>query len=188
MASAMVTDPHLFNKAKQYVMSLGDIDFDNIPVGNTPFAKSNEVYTLKNANDDVIFAIRLLSGARLMEDTKLTPRQSAMVKLNENGNTQEIYKFIHEFSDNSITDKNIQEYNRNHNHVPILHLLNNKAPPLCEYLFDIIKNEKAVNYKLRAANVLGSKIIAPLIKGKKYRQQLTNFTDELRCSKNFRYR
>jgi len=57
-----------------------------------------------------------------------------------------------------------------------------------EYLFDIIKNERAINYKLRAANVLGSKIIAPLIKGKKYRQQLTNFIDELRCSKNFRHR
>jgi hypothetical protein len=35
---------------------------------------------------------------------------------------------------------------------------------------------------------LGSKIVAPLIKGKKYRTLLTNFTDELRLSKNFRER
>ena len=42
-----------------------------------------------------------------------------------------------------------------------------------EYVFDIINNERAVNYKMRAANVLGSKIVAPLIKGKKYRALLT---------------
>jgi len=38
-----------------------------------------------------------------------------------------------------------------------------------DYLFEIIKKERAINYKMRAAKVLGSKIIAPLIKGKKYR-------------------
>lgn len=42
-----------------------------------------------------------------------------------------------------------------------------------EYLFDIIKNERAINYKVRAARILGAKIVAPLIKGKKYRQMLT---------------
>lgn len=42
-----------------------------------------------------------------------------------------------------------------------------------EYLFDIIKNERAINYKVRAAKILGAKIVAPLIKGKKYRQLLT---------------
>ena len=57
-----------------------------------------------------------------------------------------------------------------------------------EYLFDIIKKEKAVSYKSRAATVLGAKIVAPLIKGKKYRAMLTTFTDELRTSKNFRER
>ena len=57
-----------------------------------------------------------------------------------------------------------------------------------DYLFDIIKKERAINYKMRAAKVLGSKIVAPLIKGKKYRGLLTTFTDELRCSKNFRDR
>lgn len=57
-----------------------------------------------------------------------------------------------------------------------------------EYLFDIIKNERAINYKIRAAKVVGSKIIAPLIKGKKYRTLLTTFTDTLRTSKNFRDR
>lgn len=56
------------------------------------------------------------------------------------------------------------------------------------YLFDIIKNEQAIQYKIRAANVLGAKIIAPLIKGKKYRAVLTAFVDELRTSKNFRNR
>ena len=38
-----------------------------------------------------------------------------------------------------------------------------------DYIFDIIKVERAVNYKFRAAKVLGAKIVAPLIKGKKYR-------------------
>lgn len=57
-----------------------------------------------------------------------------------------------------------------------------------EYLFDIIKNERAINYKVRAAKVIGSKIVAPLIKGKKYRNLLTTFTDDLRTSKNFRDR
>ncbi len=57
-----------------------------------------------------------------------------------------------------------------------------------EYLFDIIKNERAINYKVRAAKVIGAKIVAPLIKGKKYRGLLTTFTDELRVSKNFRDR
>jgi hypothetical protein len=38
-----------------------------------------------------------------------------------------------------------------------------------EYLFDIIMKERAITYKVRAATVLGAKIIAPLIKGKKYR-------------------
>lgn len=57
-----------------------------------------------------------------------------------------------------------------------------------EYLFDIVKNERAIQYKLRAAKVIGSKIVSPLIKGKKYRALLTNFTDELRQSKHFRDR
>ena len=57
-----------------------------------------------------------------------------------------------------------------------------------EYLFDIIKDERAINYKIRAAKDVGTKIIAPLIKGKKYRILLTTFTDNLRTSKNFRDR
>ena len=57
-----------------------------------------------------------------------------------------------------------------------------------EYLFEIIKKERAINYKIRAAKVLGAKIVAPLIKGKKYRSLLTTFTDDLRVSKNFRDR
>jgi len=57
-----------------------------------------------------------------------------------------------------------------------------------DYLLEIIKNERAINYKMRAAVVLGSKIVAPLIKGKKYRSMLTSFTDDLRSSKNFRDR
>jgi len=57
-----------------------------------------------------------------------------------------------------------------------------------EYLFDIIWNERAINYKVRAAKVIGSKIVVPLIKGKKHRALLTAFTDKLRISKNFRDR
>lgn len=41
---------------------------------------------------------------------------------------------------------------------------------------------------MRAARVLGGKIVAPLIKGKKHRGLLTTFTDDLRTSKNFRDR
>ena len=41
---------------------------------------------------------------------------------------------------------------------------------------------------MRAAKVLGAKIVAPLIKGKKYRGLLTEYTDKLRTSKNFRDR
>lgn len=57
-----------------------------------------------------------------------------------------------------------------------------------DYLFDIIKHERAINYKLRAAAVVGAKIVSPLIKGKKHRALLTSFTDELRLSKHFRDR
>lgn len=57
-----------------------------------------------------------------------------------------------------------------------------------DYLFEIIKKEKAINYRFRAATVLGGKIVAHLIKGKKYRALLTTFTDELRVSKYFRER
>ena len=57
-----------------------------------------------------------------------------------------------------------------------------------DYLFDIINNERAINYKIRAANVLGSKVVANLIKGKKYRAVLTEYTDKLRLSKFFRDR
>ena len=49
-----------------------------------------------------------------------------------------------------------------------------------EYLFDIINNERAINYKMRASQVLGAKVVANLIKGKKYRAVLTEFTDKLR--------
>jgi len=57
-----------------------------------------------------------------------------------------------------------------------------------QYLFDIINNERAIQYKIRAALVLGGKVVAPLIKGKKYRALLTTYTDDLRKSKNFRDR
>lgn len=57
-----------------------------------------------------------------------------------------------------------------------------------EYLFDIIENERAIKYKIRAGQVLGQKIVAPLIKGKKHRLLLTDFTDKLRTSKMFRDR
>lgn len=57
-----------------------------------------------------------------------------------------------------------------------------------EFLLEIIKNDKAINYRVRAAKVLGLKVVAPLIKQKKYRQSLTDFTDQLRSSKGFRDR
>ena len=57
-----------------------------------------------------------------------------------------------------------------------------------EYIFDIIKKEAPLSYKVRAAQVFGTKIVAPLIKGKRYRSLLTTFTDELRTSKKFRER
>jgi hypothetical protein len=42
--------------------------------------------------------------------------------------------------------------------------------------------------RFEAANVFGKKVVAKLIKSKKYRKDLTDFVDELRKSTNFRNR
>jgi len=42
--------------------------------------------------------------------------------------------------------------------------------------------------RFQAANVFGRKVVAKLIKSKKYRKDLTDFVDELRKSTNFRNR
>ena len=42
--------------------------------------------------------------------------------------------------------------------------------------------------RFEAANVFGRKVVAKLIKSKKYRKDLTDFVDELRKSTNFRNR
>ena len=57
-----------------------------------------------------------------------------------------------------------------------------------KYLYEAIKGESFIAYRVRMATLLGSKVVAPLIRSKKYRQDLTDFIDELRRSKNFRDR
>jgi len=55
-------------------------------------------------------------------------------------------------------------------------------------LFTFIKEEQNIMNRKRAAKVLGSQVIVPLIKIKTYRKTLTDFIDMLRLSKNFRDR
>jgi hypothetical protein len=57
-----------------------------------------------------------------------------------------------------------------------------------QYLITIIESDKIVKNRKRAAKILGSKVIVPYIKTKKYRKFLTAFIDKLRVSKNFRDR
>jgi hypothetical protein len=56
------------------------------------------------------------------------------------------------------------------------------------YLCNIIKTETRIHFRKRMAKVLGGRVIANLIKDKRYRKPLTDFIDELRISPNFRDR
>jgi len=53
---------------------------------------------------------------------------------------------------------------------------------------DLIENVSAIQYRRRACKVFGAKVIAPLIKSKKYRKGLTAFLDKAKGSTNFRNR
>ena len=57
-----------------------------------------------------------------------------------------------------------------------------------QYLFTAVKNEQNIEVRRRMACVLGNKVVARLIKQKKYRKDLTEFVDNLRTSKCFRDR
>ena len=57
-----------------------------------------------------------------------------------------------------------------------------------QYLFTSIKTEAIIAVRKRMAYVLGNKVVARLIKQKKYRKDLTDYVDELRLSTNFRDR
>jgi hypothetical protein len=59
---------------------------------------------------------------------------------------------------------------------------------LHHYLYSMIRKEPYIQFRKDAAIVLGRCVIAPLIKNKKYRKDLTDFTDLLRTSTNFRDR
>ena len=56
------------------------------------------------------------------------------------------------------------------------------------YLYKVIKDDPYIQFRKDLASVLGCKVIAPLIKNKKYRKDLTDFLDQLRLSSNFRDR
>ena len=92
-----------FIKAKQYVTTLGpDISFDDIPVvtdgynidGRNPLVN----YTIKRANDDIYFAMRLLGGGEppigKTPDGSLDEVQTLMKKLYDNNKIVEIFDFI----------------------------------------------------------------------------------------------
>lgn len=53
---------------------------------------------------------------------------------------------------------------------------------------DTIKSDPLIANRRALAEVYGKTILAPLIKNKKYRKDLTEFIDGLRASKNFRER
>lgn len=52
----------------------------------------------------------------------------------------------------------------------------------------MIDKDQAIRYKKTACKLFGAKVIAPLIKSKKYRKFLTARLDQLRVSPNFRHR
>lgn len=53
---------------------------------------------------------------------------------------------------------------------------------------NIIDKEPAIKTRKRACKVFGGKVVAPLIKGKKFRKPLTTYIDALRMSTTFRDR
>ena len=57
-----------------------------------------------------------------------------------------------------------------------------------KYIYEAIKGESYVAHRVKMAEILGAYVIAPLIKSKKYRQDLTDYITELRRSTNFRDR
>ena len=57
-----------------------------------------------------------------------------------------------------------------------------------KYLYEVIKTDQVIASRVKISHTLGAKVIAPLIKSKKYRKDLTDFVDELRKSTNFRDR
>lgn len=56
------------------------------------------------------------------------------------------------------------------------------------FIFDAIREERSICARVELAKVLGSQVIAPLIKSKKYRKDLTDYINTLRLSKCFRDR
>ena len=52
----------------------------------------------------------------------------------------------------------------------------------------MIKKDPSVQLKFRIAKLYGSVVVPCLVKQKKYRQQISDFVDSLRISKNFRDR
>ena len=116
------TNPQLFKQAKDYVTSLGGITFDNIPVGQL----NGNDYTIKQASDDIIFAMRLLGGddPTVANNADGTPNtfQNQMKGLYDAKTPDEIYKFINDFLDYSINDTNIANFKNLYNIVKV-HLL-----------------------------------------------------------------
>jgi len=56
------------------------------------------------------------------------------------------------------------------------------------FLYEAIKNEEMVQSRFNAAKVFGTRVVAKLIRQKKYRKDLTDYVDTLRQSPNFRDR
>ena len=94
----------IFEKAKKFAKSYGNLDFDKIPIGVPPFVDKGNVYTIKQAHDDVKFAIRLLGGVE-QDYQQDEERKIAMVKLFSHGNQDAIYKFINIYANDTVINK-----------------------------------------------------------------------------------
>jgi uncharacterized protein (TIGR02452 family) len=141
-----------FQTAKDYVTTLGKIEFDDIPVGETPFVSSNDVYTLKKANDDVKFAIRLLCGIKQTQTYEsLDEQKKAMVDMYHAGKDDRIYQFIQRVSNKEVNNSNIVQYNNSHEHLPTVYVLYKLTPRLYQYLTYIIDSDFKKDSHIKSA-------------------------------------
>ena len=58
----------------------------------------------------------------------------------------------------------------------------------CQELETIMKKDHSIQIRYRSAKLYGKIVVPSLVKQKKYRQQISDFVDQLRTSKNFRDR
>jgi len=127
----------IFEKAKKFAKSYGNLDFDKIPIGVPPFVDKGNVYTIKQAHDDVKFAIRLLGGVE-QDYQQDEERKIAMVKLFSHGNQDAIYKFINIYANDTVINKQNITNHKNLTHFVGVSIIWTQTPDLYNYLIRII--------------------------------------------------